>query len=212
MGAAASVDFGSTTSAYANVYWRDVVYYSGATIGSSIRLSFTIKAFLGGATGGGSYIGLSGATSLDEFSFNAVEESLGLVAFYDGGIADPETLVRLPNPVFTFTNWDQYDFLDGIFIGQTHLDVPYNEEFDGFSWQIRLRADASAHYSSSFVSSMNSVGLTAVTDLDGNPITGLSFDSGMVYVPEVPSMYLAPGAGIILFTLARLHSMRKLRV
>lgn len=223
LGAGASVRFGSTTVGNANAYWRDITYYSGATVGSFIRLSLTVEATLGGAIGSRSFMGLTGATKAREEHFPGSLGSgdwyvsnwsdIGGVQFTDGGVLDPNTGEILSAAIFEIGHpWDSYTLVNGLFIGQTHLDVPYDEELGGYVWMIGIQAQASAHYSSSFVSSMNSVGLTAVTDLDGNPITGLSFDSGMIYVPEVPSMYLAPGAGIILFTFARLHSMRKLRV
>jgi hypothetical protein len=37
---------------------------------------------------------------------------------------------------------------------------------------------------SAYASSIRSIGLTAITDTAGNPISGVTFDSGLALVPE----------------------------
>jgi hypothetical protein len=190
--------------------WRDVTYYgdSGA-VGSLIRLNFSVEAELGGLVGSRSYIYVFGGTNLSDEIWESASQQLGLVQFTDAGVFNPETLRVDPNPVLDITGpWDTYYLLNGKFFGTTHLDVPYDEKFGGYSWQIAVFASSGAQYSSGFASSLDSVGLTAVTDLQGNAIRGLTFDSGMTYVPEVPSMYLVAGAGLVLFAYARWRSVR----
>lgn len=193
-----------SASSSARAMWRDVVYVPGAEYGSAIRLVVEVDGEFGfdGEFSGGIF----------NFAWTGNFNGWGLAAGGDQGYVTPgsesgwDSIVRGP---------------DYRFHGVFHMDIPYNSGYGGFAWLLEFYGAVSTRpylpyylptYEFARASSVHSVGLTAITDLDGNPITGLSFDSGMVYVPEVPSMYLAPGAGIILFTLARLHSMRKLRV
>jgi hypothetical protein len=164
---------GATGTSY--VAWRDVAYSGGGGAGSTIRLVFEIKGDLGGNS---------------SISVNWYDHVNG----WDGQGGGQASVQTGQAPA----GWDSLESVGPSgFRGTVHIDVPYDPNYAGYSWVLSLQGWAYAQPSEdlpsvfSYATSMRSVGLLAVTDTNGNPITGVTLDSGMLNV--LPGDYNGDG-------------------
>jgi hypothetical protein len=171
--------------------WRDVTYVPDSEPGSAIRLRFKVKG----------NVQVQGRVTRSSVSVN-----WGTVVrnwFAGPGGNTGQAVVQLSGAGFDeeggndeitdIIGWDTIVPGPLGFVGTMHIDVPYDSAYGGYSWLLSLNTSAYTFLQSGSAqaASLRSVGLTAITDLEDNPIVGATFDSGLAAVPE-------PSCGLLL--------------
>jgi hypothetical protein len=172
--------------------WRDVVYVEGAGLGTSIRLTFDVEGELL-PEGRFSSAGVG-------FRWSHTVSDWGGLFGGDGGV------ILETESGWNVRGWDSivYGGSTNEFYGTFHMDVPYDSNYGGYSWLLQFYANAATYpymwqdetTREAIANSMHSVGFVAITDLSGNPLTGVTFDSGLVPIPE-PSTYALAAIGFV---------------
>jgi hypothetical protein len=110
---------------------------------------------------------------------------------------------------FQMSGWDSINVTGSRFRGDFHVDVPYDAELAGYSWVLSVTASSNSHSGAGLHLAdagtlTRSVRLEAVTDLNGVPLRGVAFESGLRYVPE-PAIgtLVAPIFGLTIFLYRR---------
>lgn len=191
--------------------WRDVATLVGSGPLTRpleyIRMYFSVEAVLSvEGWANSAAVSINTATSLRSgFSF----PSHAAAQLFGPGHNDGE------NMAFDHVGFDTLDFIrddnvDISLVGNLHIDTPYNSTIGGYEWGVSLnvRADAFRSFTGSGstwagVSSLQSLSLNRVTDLEGNDVA-VTFDSGLQLadtsaVPEPTSLALMGLGGIGLF-------------
>lgn len=190
---------GSVGSAEASAGWRDVVFLPGPELPDYVRLTLEIEAWMSGegmAFSSGVNLEKSGkyVAGLPWRGMSSVDD----VYLRGPGYEDQSGL--------QVSGFDSWSMTDGLFQGVFHVDALYDDTLGGYYWEVRLTVSAGAvrtlnesegDFTLAATDVLNSVGLTAVTDPEGNALA-VTFDSGlgMAAVPE-PQGWMLLGCGIV---------------
>lgn len=171
-------------SSNVHMAWRDVTAIGSGNSYSFITLHFQVTFELSNGGGNaGSYIVVNTDTDARDFNLGGDQASTQL--FSDGSIQS--------------VGWDNLiDHGDGTFTGSVIFNAPFDPTLGGYTWSIALHGVAGANGSSlqpvafADASSLHTLGLSFVTDPDGNVLNNLTFDSGLqlqaASVPEPASV------------------------
>jgi hypothetical protein len=186
---------------WATTQWRDVIFAPPSL--QTIRLNFEVHGDLNVQSyAGQASIGISATTDVSGWY---VGGGTNAGIYYNGGGSGID-----------YSGWDSLSiapFSDISFTGTIHLDTTYDPNYGGYPWLVRLSADALLFPTgldsvplelSADALSLRSIGITSITDQAGNVLTDLTFDSGLIFVPE-PSTLLLVSIGVIAVRLCRRH-------
>jgi hypothetical protein len=196
--ASAYNDFqGAEARGFASAAWRDVAFADAAFAGPYITLYFDVDANFGDfGPNRSAALSINGSTNVEN-NFGAGWEQLGSVQLFGPGYDATE-------PRSEFTTIDGFDsatYENSFFHGTFHIVVPKNDALNGFGWGVSMTLHADAFSdpenggaTSASVLALNSMGLTRVTDPNGNSIP-VTFESGLTLatVPEPATIWMFLG-------------------
>ena len=162
--------------------WRDVAFVNSTSSPGIIRLNFSVDALFEteGVVTGYSII-QQASINIDAYGDTTWPNFPYSFDFSDAGVA---------NGIFSYGNptrniWDSVSF-DGLsFHGTFHIDSPYNASLGGFGWKVGVFATSISvlQGGSATTDFLDTVSLQSVTLTDGTPLSGVTFDSGLLLTP-----------------------------
>lgn len=194
---------------YAAGAWKDVITLSGPLPPPAyVRLTFVVNGIFSiGTNDPQSWYGPYSIASLGIYA----SDSPNFVDFPFYGMDDSPNRVGMRVSTRLNADGSSTNYINGLTHGELgdpdyynllySFDVPYNSNYGGYAWcfEAAIETECADGFASAFFG--QTIGLTAVTNVDGTPLTGydMSFDSGLTLneVPEPSTLALWSLGGLV---------------